>query len=176
MVKAVYNNNYSEYQKFGTFHTFVGRLKHVLTFSGIFLALGIAFFMLSMFGMTMFASGAIVCFLFVFLLPLLNWLMLKIRIRKTVKRNKNFNNTKNLYTFNENDFNLTIEVDKKNEKHDIKYTDLYRVYETKTNYYLYLDYLRALIITKEGIIEGTSKELSEIFSKNLDKKFYNKNK
>jgi len=176
MVKAVYKNNDDEYQKFGTFHTFIGRLKHILTFSGLFLGLGILFFVLALFGMTMFATGAVVCFLFVFLLPLLNWVMLKVRIRKLIKRNPNFDKTKNSYTFNDNDFNLIIEVNKKEEKHTIKYENLYSVYETKNNYYLYLDYLRALIITKEGITEGTANDLSNIFSKSMGKKFHSKNK
>jgi hypothetical protein len=176
MVKAVYNNDYKEYQKFATFHTFVGRLKHILTFSSIFLALAVVFFILAMFGMTTFASGSVICLIFVFILPVLNWIMLKIRVRKAVKMNPNFNVTKNTYTFNESDFNLHIDVNKRDEDHKMKYTELYRVYETRTNYYLYLDYVRALIVTKSGIKDGTAEELSIIFEKNLGKKFYSKKK
>jgi len=171
MIKAEYRNNYKEYQKFGTFHIFIAGMKHLLMFSGMFLGLGLIFAVLAIFKSGTFSSGAVICFIFVFLLPILNWMKQKIRIKKTVKLNPNFADTQNSYIFNETDFNLKINVNKKEEKHTIKYAELYRVYETKTNFYLYLDKYRALIITKEGISEGTCEELSAIFQKALGEKF-----
>lgn len=171
MVKAVYKNSYEEYQKFGTFHTFWGRKKQILSFSIAFLTISVAFFVLAFIGYINFMPAAIASFLLVFLMPLFRRLMLYLRIRKIVKGNPNFAKTQNSYTFNEDGFDLKIESGKRAEDHNMKYAAMYMIYENKTNFYFYLNAASALIVPKAGIEEGSADALAEILQKGASGKF-----
>ena len=108
--------------------------------------------------------------------PPLTFIMQYIRINKTVGKNPNFTKTVNNYEF---DFScdymvLTIKQGKREERHEIPYSEICKAYETKTNFYIYLNQLSALIIKKEDI-DGDARELAGILNYYMGRKFHSGN-
>lgn len=170
MVKATYKNDLKQYQKFGRFHTFRVRWKNLAAVCG---ALIIASIILLILKQTTFAVGLVLALLY----PLLTFLLQYFRINKTVGANANFSNTVNNYMFDFSNEYMVLEIKqgKREEVHEIYYSTICKAYETKTNYYLYLNSLSALIIDK-NYLEGDERELTGILDYYMGKRFHSKNK
>ena len=80
--------------------------------------------------------------------------------------------TINNFTFYENIIYQHMERgDDYNETSHYRYVMLYRVYETKTHFFMYISNMQTHVIPKKDITVGTAQELSQFFSTNLGKKF-----
>ena len=170
MVKAVYKSSISEHFKFGRFHTFRVKWKSIAIISGSLMAAAIILLVLKI---NIFAFA----FLLAVLYPPTLLLLLYVKTKSSLKRKENFENTKTEFTFDPEKeyFHLKITNGKLKEEHEIEYSDLYRAYETKNHFYLYLNEMSALIIQKE-MIEGEIFELSEILELRLKDKFISRYK
>ena len=80
--------------------------------------------------------------------------------------------TVEIYEFSEEE--LIIQTSKGEEYFSLvkaKYGYLYRVDETKDNYFLYISKIQSHIIDKRFLIEGSIEELNELFAARLGEKF-----
>ena len=79
------------------------------------------------------------------------------RYQKTQK--KYSKNKEASFTFSFYKFHFSV------EKKTFSYLKLYKVFETKDYFYLYLDEENAILVSKKGFKLGTSKEFSEFIKK-----------
>ena len=71
------------------------------------------------------------------------------------------------YTFFKNHF-----ISKNEEKEaSTSYFNIYKVIETKTNYYIYMSREYAFIISKDGFIKGKEEEFKEFIKKKVKLKY-----
>lgn len=93
---------------------------------------------------------------------------------KDVERDKNSNKTSghfvNGYAFYKNFF----KVENVDGKAQIFYIKLYRVVETKTDFYIYISRQYAFIVSKFGFTKGTSEEFSKFLKKKMFTKYKNR--
>ena len=79
------------------------------------------------------------------------------RYQKTQK--KYSKNKETIFTFSFYKFHFSV------EKKVFPYLKLYKVFETKDYFYLYLDEENAILVSKKGFKFGTAKEFSEFIKK-----------
>lgn len=82
-------------------------------------------------------------------------------VEKEMKSSKIVNQEEITYNF----YNLFFEVIKNDNKQNVLYTQIHRVYQDKDNFYFYLDDTHALIVDKRGFVKGTLGEFKEFISK-----------
>ena len=112
---------------------------------------------------------------FVLLIYLLVYFWLKIikptkEVERDKKSNKVSGNFVNSYMFYKNIF----KVKNLDGKAQILYFKLYRVVETKTNFYIYISRQYAFIVSKSGFTKGTSEEFKQFMKKKLFTKYKNR--
>ncbi len=177
MVKAYYKNSLEEYKKFGVFHTLRARKWNIVLLSSLFL----------LFGAWLMAGGvlqsnsklmgvSIICFACSVAFPFLYCFLQIIKINKTVKQNKNFNNTEQFFTFTDDGLSLQIKIGTRGSDYEIPYNQILGAFETKTNFYVYIGRRQALIINKKDITEGNEDELCKYLKNGLGKRFVEKRK
>ncbi len=80
--------------------------------------------------------------------------------------------TEEVYTFTESVFML---VQTKGEDFkgttEAKYNYFYKIIEDRDNYFLYISKMQCHVLPKNSLVEGSFKDLDEIFFKNLGKNF-----
>lgn len=172
MIKSKYSNDAKMYKNFGQFHVFYADLKPLLTISILAVAVGLIFLVLHFMYDAINIWVAIISFLFAFAVPIIKWLSVRSKINERIKKSPNFYKICNYYDFNEKDFNLKITNGKREENHTYKYTDMYKIYETKSVFYFYLNKESALIIPKNEFFDGTAEQLREIIKNNLSNKTF----
>lgn len=106
------------------------------------------------------------------LIGLLVYLWFKIikptkEVEKDKKSDKLSGHFVNNYDFYKNYFH----VENTEGKGQIFYFKLYRVVETKTNYYIYISRQYAFIVSKFGFTKGTSEEFSKFIKKKMFTKY-----
>lgn len=89
-----------------------------------------------------------------------------------IKRAGNIVSLENEMIFTENAFTVISKGDFLQERTEMNYDFLFRVYETKKYFYVYMDPVRAYIIPKDDIIEGTSEGLRQLLITKPFKKKY----
>ena len=89
---------------------------------------------------------------------------------KLKKKKDNIIGTKVSYVFKKNNFKLTTDKDEY-----IDYDKLKKVIETATDYYLYINSSRSLIVGKDNLTEKDTKILTNIFKEKASAYKYKKN-
>ena len=89
-----------------------------------------------------------------------------ISVSKILKFDKTFENTENKYEFYED----YLFVENKYGSTKVDYNDLYKVYETKNNIYIYINSTQAFLVSKSGF-DSKLDEVKE-FLKNKFKERY----
>ena len=111
----------------------------------------------------------LVCMLImIFCIALFNFmwfLMHKVNFEKR----KLAKNAKNEYIFNEDDFEMSSNSIESSSSSKIKYSQIYKIYETKDYFYLFLDKASAAIVEKSGIENASAEDLRNLFESNLSK-------
>ena len=100
--------------------------------------------------------------------------LLTILMQKNINKSMKImgSETINNYTFYENIIYQHMERgDIFKETSQYGYVMLYRVFETKTHFFMYISNRQTHVIPKKDITIGTPQELSQFFSINLGKKF-----
>lgn len=91
-------------------------------------------------------------------------------VEKEKEKQKISGDFENNYEFYKNYF----KVENVDGKAQILYFKLYRVVETKTNFYIYISRQYAFIVSKEGFTKGTSEEFSAFLKKKMFTKYRNR--
>ena len=78
-------------------------------------------------------------------------------------------NVKNEYIFSEDDFQMSSNSIESSSSSKIKYSQIYKIYETKDYFYLFLDKASAAIVKKSGIENASTEDLRNLFESNLSK-------
>lgn len=89
------------------------------------------------------------------------------KTKQEVEGDKIKNNLVNTYIF----YDKKIIIKNINGKDELKYHKLYKVYENKNAFYLYLDKNNTLIVQKDGFKIGTSKDFKNFIKKKVKFKF-----
>lgn len=175
MVKAHYYNNLDEYKKFGIFHTIHARLANILLISILFFIFGVG---MGVLGIMRSDAGiitcAIVCVAFAIGYPFFNCLVQVSKIKKNVSQNKNFTQTQQFFVFSEDGLSLQIRVGARSSDYEIPYNQIFKAFETNTNFYVYIGRQQALIINKNDIDEGNVEQLCSYLRTGLGKRFSEK--
>lgn len=79
-------------------------------------------------------------------------------------------NIKNTFEF----YDDKIEIKNKKSTSTLEYSDLYKVYETNDTFYIYLNKMQALIISKDCFLIGDTEKLRTLLLKNFEKKYISK--
>lgn len=108
-----------------------------------------------------------IAFLILSLAVILIYIFLpNISVSKVLKFDKTFENTENKYEFYED----YLFVENKYGSTKVDYNDLYKVYETKNNIYIYINSTQAFLVSKSGF-DSKLDEVKE-FLKNKFKERY----
>ena len=91
----------------------------------------------------------------------------KIFVNRILKKNNNMKNIVLEYSF----YNDKIEIKKQQGCKSIPYGKLTKVYETDTNFYLYVNKMEAFIVSKKKMKTDDIYKLAKLFQKNLKKDF-----
>ena len=117
-------------------------------------------------------SGVFFIILGILFFPLVYFLV--ILVQKAINKSMKIMGpeTINDFTFYENVIYQYMERgDDLKETSQYRYVMLYRVYETKTHFFMYISNMQTHVIPKKDITVGTPQELSQFFSINLGKNF-----
>ena len=94
-----------------------------------------------------------------------------IKVSKTYNGETVQSDTKSIFTFTFYKKYFTIYDN--NNTSEIKYYKLYKVFETPTFFYLYIDHSRSLLLDKKNFSIGTSDDFSKFIRKKCWNKFQN---
>ena len=145
--------------------------------SGLFLVCGAGLLALGILrGDAGIVSCAAICFAVACGFPFLNCYLQVSRIKQSVARNRNFNETEQHFTFSEEGLSLQIRIGNRASDYEVPYAQILKAYETNTNFYLYIGRAQALIINKKDVDEGSVDELCALLRKGLKKRFREKKK
>ena len=90
------------------------------------------------------------------------------------KYNKQQENKIFIFEFTDKYITVINNNDTKNKiNKNIAYRKFYKVYETKYNYYLYLDREYSIVLNKEGFINATKQDIDKIIKEKFNKKYKN---
>lgn len=84
-------------------------------------------------------------------------------VRKEIKSGKISNHAQNTFSF----FEKSFKIRNKQGVSKVKYSELYKVYETDTFFYLYLNSTYAFLVSKNGFILGDEKHFSNFLKKKV---------
>ena len=160
-VKTIYTKE--EYIKFNKFHQ---RKKKLIVILNI---VGILIIFLAGIGL-LFAKKYVTGIIYLLLAILLLFMYLnapKIFVNRLLKSNKKAKNLEYTYTF----YNDKIEIKTETKSSTIPYAKLVKVYETGTNFYLYINKMEAFLISKKEMKSDEIYKLEKLFEKNLKKDF-----
>lgn len=87
-----------------------------------------------------------------------------------IKASKEIIGARNDFVFEDENFNVTSASAEKKGESVYSYEDINRVYETDGYFYIYVSKRKALIVDKNGIAGGKTKELRDTFLKKLPPK------
>lgn len=79
-------------------------------------------------------------------------------------------NIKNTFEF----YNDKIDIKNKKSSSTLEYKDLYKAYETKDTFYLYLNRIQVLMVSKDEFEIGDSEVLRKLLSEKIGKKYISK--
>jgi hypothetical protein len=172
MIKAHYKNNLNDYLLFANHYFKTIKLPQITAYSMFFVLAGMLILISGINNKLLpyYIFGGVL-FMSALLLPFISRLMLFSRIKKNIAKSPNFHKTEDFYEFDDEKLHLIIRRGKSEEDYNYAYEKLYRAYETKTYFYIYLNGSSALIIPKNNFDMGTSAELHKLFSLKLQKKF-----
>jgi hypothetical protein len=80
------------------------------------------------------------------------------------------------YSFDETQFNITEKGEGYSAEMTAQYRFLYKAYETKTHFMLYISSNQVYVIPKDSLTEGSFEDLRTYLQTNLGEKFQNKDK
>ena len=113
---------------------------------------------------------SIIMMLICLLYPLLVFGIIELFVLRAQKVTPSLFELDMAFTFHDDHFVSTSTGELSTGTAEVKYTALYRVFETKDCFYLYQQMSSSFIIEKSNFTSGTPEELSEILSKALPKK------
>ncbi len=97
-----------------------------------------------------------------------------IRPIKDVKKDKKSNKMSGSFVNNYEFYKNYFKVDNVDGKAQLLYFKLYRVVETKTDFYIYISREYAFIVSKFGFTKGTSEEFSKFIKRKMFAKYKNR--
>lgn len=92
-----------------------------------------------------------------------------ISVSKILKFDKTFEGTKNTYKF----FDSYLEVSNNYGSTKLEYENLYKIYETNSNFYLYINSRQAFLVNKSGFKTNID-EISEFFKNKFGENYLKK--
>lgn len=167
-LKTVTTYTEEEYLKFNQFHVFKRNIIGV-----IFFAICATIIILSATVMLFVQSYLQACFFYVFIIVmgLLYIYSPKIAVKRILKTDKVLKDSVQEYTF----FSTYLTLKNQNSETKLEYEKLFRIYETKTNFYLYINKFQAFLVSKKEMKEDEIELLRKIWIEQLDKKYIVKN-
>jgi hypothetical protein len=106
-------------------------------------------------------------------MPLFLRLIIRITAKRNLKTNKMYTNMKNIYyRFDRQGLFSETASPKLKTTLETDWDNVYRVYESKDSFYIYISNMQAFIIPKVDIITGTPEELSQMMTELIGKKYY----
>lgn len=91
-------------------------------------------------------------------------------VRKEVKNGKISSNSQNTFSF----FDKSFKIKNRDGISKVRYRELYKVYETETFFYLYINSTYAFLVSKKGFIIGSEKNFSKFLKKKVWLKYKNR--
>ena len=91
------------------------------------------------------------------------YLLNNVKNNKIQKQNKKMLRDRNQFTFFFYEHFIKIKCGRKFDR--IRYFELYKIFETKEYFFLYVDETHSLIVSKEGFEIGTAREFSDFIRK-----------
>lgn len=167
-LKTVTTYTEEEYLKFNQFHVFKRNIIGVIFFSIcatiIILSATVMLFVQSYFQACFF-------YVFVILMGVLYIYSPKIAVKRILKTDNVLKDSVQEYTF----FPTYLTLKNQNSQTKLEYEKLFRVYETKTNFYLYINKFQAFLVSKKEMKEEEIELLRKIWIEQLGKKYVVKN-
>lgn len=142
------------------------------TLPSVFIVMAIMFFVLLSFDFSI--SNLIFVAIFCFVIfPLLYFLIFRIGSSSALKNNKFISDSSDdVFVFTDDTVYVKSTVADYRETRAIPYDFFFSVEETKTHYFLFLAQNQALIVSKDGLKDGSIDRLNDILRLRLDgKKF-----
>jgi hypothetical protein len=170
MIKATTVYDYPTYKRYALFHLSKGRLYLTIIPCVIsFLAIIIACVSLILFG---YNRTLVVCLTVLILYLFLQAYLYFFSPKAHYKSNRGLANLRNDFEFGESGITVRSVNANTDGTSTWNYDVLYKAYETKDSFYLYVNRLQAFIVSKDGFTEGSATELSVLLSGKLPPKKY----
>lgn len=116
--------------------------------------------------------GLVFIILFGLGFPVICWFAIRLLIELQLKSSRVISDeTNNYYKIGEDNLFNRLTKTGCEATFEAKWNLVYKAYETKTHFFIYLNHVQAFVISKEGIFTGTPEELSEMLLKALGKNF-----
>lgn len=171
-IKAKTTYNYEVYRDFQRFNIFKGKNSAngkvwilIISFVGI---------AVSIFNLIAFGSDSIVWLMMaiIILADLLFGYMYFIVPKIQYKSAKKFADIENNYIFKDDELSTTSNNAQYNGSSTMKYEMIFKVYESKDYFFIYINKMQAYIVDKSQIIDGTAEEIRAAILKYLPPKKY----
>ena len=172
-IKASSKYNWETYKKFNNFHNFKRSVFQkvlniiVLACTAILLVCDAVLLILGAFDAEM--LGANMCIVYVALLYLLAYVILP---RLNFKKSKILIDSENSFVFKEDSFEEQSENKQGKSQSEIKYSAIYKIYETGEFIYIYISHISAHIIEKSTIAESELNTLRGVLLNGVGTKKY----
>lgn len=153
------------------FQLFVRGRIYLIIFMLWFITLGL---MLLFIGISAVAKliGVIFIVLFGLGFPAFCWFAIRLLIELQLRTSRVISEeTNNYYKIDEDNLFNRLTKTGCEATFEAKWNLVYKAYETKTHFFIYLNHVQAFVISKAGIFTGTPEELSEMLLKALGKNF-----
>lgn len=170
MIEATTKLDKSEIGHLNNFHLFRKNRLIVILPSFLFATLGtVILFLSESAGDT---AGGISLLIFGVCFPLLLYLALKIAVWYQLKSTK-FISDDSMNYFKITNESLYNKLERKDctSSFEAKWSLVYKAYETKTHFFIYISNMQAFIISKSGIYQGSVEELRTMISESIGSKF-----
>lgn len=156
-----------EVNALNVFNTFIKNVFIQILFMVIFLTL---------FGIQYYEERDIILLVFALCFglgfPLLCFIFMKISVWFYIRSSKMIaDNNLVFFNFNEDSINIRTEKPDMVTTTNIKWNLLYKAFETKKYYFMYISNMQSYIIPKETIKTGTIKDFSNLLTSKLSKKY-----
>ena len=149
-----------EYKEFLEFH---GK-KHNFSYLSLTFAFSLFLILCSVIQFTSNHSLLGILFIFLLLIFLVYQILHPLQlVKKEVKSGKISDNAQNTFSF----FDRKFKIRNKDGVSIVKYSKLYKVYETETFFYLYLNSTYAFLVSKGGFIIGNEKQFANFLKKKI---------
>jgi hypothetical protein len=163
--------NKQETVELNKFHLFKKGRVLLILFAAVFFVLGVLMFLLAE-DISQKVFGAVFTVLFGIGFPYVCWLFARLFLALQFRSAKLISDeTENYFKIDaEQLFNRLTKQDCEST-FQAKWNLVYKAYETKTHFFIYISNMQAFVISKAGFVAGTAADMSGLLNRMLGKKF-----